>query len=79
MSIDEGSGFATVTYKNTGPYLATIPVRELPSEARLPLMKIRDKEYRNCRASWAEHQNYAREKNDETSSSDHRFIQHVLF
>jgi len=25
MAIDEGHGFATVTYKNTGPYLAAIP------------------------------------------------------
>ena len=37
MTIDEESGLAEVTYKNTGPYLAAIPVRELPSEARLPL------------------------------------------
>ena len=47
MSIDEGIRFATVlpeadpplaeTYKNTGPYLQPIPVRELPSKAKLPL------------------------------------------
>ena len=37
MAIDEGSGFATVTYKNTGPYLAANPRQRITERSEVTL------------------------------------------